>query len=399
MTSKLNEHAAFDTYQRVNANLASQLITNTCEKASGVFLWVTLVTMSLLEGLTEGENFTELQERLDSLPTDLEELFKKLLFSLEEQHLRRASQYLQIRRAYPFRMTLLDLCVADSDDAELALKPLGNDFQGDKGAANCELMCRRLNASCKGLLDLTKYPSKALEGQEVDYLHRTVKDYLWRTEIWKKICATTPDTFDLSLRLYNVIMAQVQVGLQKRGDNSSSAKITEMVKLARNARTNEPNWNNRLLDAADASLALRYQSDLSMLTWGQLTMCTDNFLDAVTADQTEALATEQLVSALRKYETFTAYPLEVKLQLQARNARLIEVLFRHEANPYFCWDRVLRREFPGVGIDLIMMFLNNGADARNDLLKDWLRNDKDGALTAFMKKKKKESSVWRYFRK
>ncbi|KAI2481590.1 NACHT domain containing protein [Pyrenophora tritici-repentis] len=54
-------------------------------KASGVFLWVTLVTDYLIDGLKDGEKLAQLQERLNVIPEDLEALFQKILTSTKEE--------------------------------------------------------------------------------------------------------------------------------------------------------------------------------------------------------------------------------------------------------------------------------------------------------------------------
>lgn len=74
VTSKLGGHLGFQAYQRLDQEFSTQLIENVCLKSSGVFLWVSLVTRSLLEGLSEGENLSSLQKRLDDLPPELEDL-------------------------------------------------------------------------------------------------------------------------------------------------------------------------------------------------------------------------------------------------------------------------------------------------------------------------------------
>ena len=62
---------------------ASQLIKQVTVKASGVFLWVYLVTQSLLEGLSDGEHLRDLQSRVESLPEDIEKLFGRMIDSLD----------------------------------------------------------------------------------------------------------------------------------------------------------------------------------------------------------------------------------------------------------------------------------------------------------------------------
>jgi hypothetical protein len=59
--------------QVIRKEVQQALIDNILEKASGVFLWVKLVVEEITIGLDDGDTGQELQERLDSLPPELED--------------------------------------------------------------------------------------------------------------------------------------------------------------------------------------------------------------------------------------------------------------------------------------------------------------------------------------
>ncbi len=63
---------------------AERLISEITDKAFDVFLWVRLVVASLLEGLRDGDNIRDLQERLMELPPDLGNLFSNILDHLNQ---------------------------------------------------------------------------------------------------------------------------------------------------------------------------------------------------------------------------------------------------------------------------------------------------------------------------
>jgi hypothetical protein len=74
-SSSLSDNLLFATLQRGDPNAASDLVENVSTKACSVLLYAILVIQSLLEGLTDGEQLSYLQKRLDSLPSDLAILF------------------------------------------------------------------------------------------------------------------------------------------------------------------------------------------------------------------------------------------------------------------------------------------------------------------------------------
>jgi hypothetical protein len=76
-------------------HLVQEIVT----KADGVFLWVTLVVRSLLDGLENRDTISDLQRRLRLLPADLEDLFNSMMKRIDSFYLSRASETLQILRA------------------------------------------------------------------------------------------------------------------------------------------------------------------------------------------------------------------------------------------------------------------------------------------------------------
>ncbi|OAG14750.1 hypothetical protein CC77DRAFT_917290, partial [Alternaria alternata] len=71
-----------DNYQELEdkETLGKELVQEIVSTANGVFLWVVLVVRSLQDGLCEADSITHLQQRLRKLPTNLEELFERILF-------------------------------------------------------------------------------------------------------------------------------------------------------------------------------------------------------------------------------------------------------------------------------------------------------------------------------
>lgn len=59
---------------------------NIVERAQGVFLWVMLMVNYLRGGLRNNDNYSDLLQRLNDLPADLEEYFKYMLQTIEDVH-------------------------------------------------------------------------------------------------------------------------------------------------------------------------------------------------------------------------------------------------------------------------------------------------------------------------
>jgi hypothetical protein len=236
VATELASSATFQLYEHTDPGFCSSIVKDVTERSEGVFLWVRLVTRSLLEGLQGGEKQSDLRKRLESLPTDLEELFEKILGSLDKWHTERASQLFQIYRGWttlpsPQHVsgtdidtegslpTLLDMSFADEDEPEYAISaPLGP-ISSEESNARAELMRRRLNACTKGLLEATTREVQDTSIVEVGLLHRTVKDYLQRPDVWKNICAAAPATFESSLRICNSHLMRLKLREPLTKDN------------------------------------------------------------------------------------------------------------------------------------------------------------------------------------
>ncbi|KAE9378243.1 hypothetical protein N431DRAFT_452364 [Stipitochalara longipes BDJ] len=194
-SANLSKNLGFNALKRGDLAAASELVDNVSMKACGVFLWVTLVVESLLEGLTDGERLSDLQKRLDSLPSDLEDLFWRILRSVDFE---RISQIFQIVQVSPNSISILRLSYADEDNPDflfnLPIKPLPRTAIDSRA----ELMRRRLNACCKGLLEPQGYDgfSKTDPQAIVAYLHRTVRDFIKKPDIWAELLSATGAAFD-----------------------------------------------------------------------------------------------------------------------------------------------------------------------------------------------------------
>lgn len=235
---------------------ASKLIRSITSKASGVFLWVVLAVDSLIKGLTDGDRVKDLEARLEELPEELEDLFRKMLHGLEGRYFQDAARLFQIHRAMKWhgfrgeaglRLPLLAYAFADEHGADLDRT---TNWPPTALSAKERFMIsismkRRINSRCNGLLEISDPPvmsretwstknkqldslisqaeagdlsvlaelnryGKALARTSVHYLHRTVKDYLEAPDTWRSIENNAPtkgdDYWVMSLCLGYVMM-------------------------------------------------------------------------------------------------------------------------------------------------------------------------------------------------
>lgn len=124
---KLGSHPYVRTLQRQNSMFFPQLRNELVRKASGVFLWITLVCRTLIQGFDNFDRPAELQQRITDLPEEPGELFEHMLKKISRPYRLYALSILQIYRAnYHLRGSEIDvLSFALADHHELDVSRLG----------------------------------------------------------------------------------------------------------------------------------------------------------------------------------------------------------------------------------------------------------------------------------
>lgn len=195
--SKLQQHAHWPLFS-ADGSRHEKLVEEITEKAQVVFLRVFLVTRSLFEGLTNSDALSALQMRIRQLPTDLEQYFRHMLSSVDP------FCYTQMANAFlaaPHTSSHFPLMLYSflDDLAEVPSSLFNLPFRGmerEDILFRHQQMRRRINGRCKGLLEVY-HDSRNVQsnpdiytGYRVDFLHRTVKDFLDTREMTDFILTT-----------------------------------------------------------------------------------------------------------------------------------------------------------------------------------------------------------------
>ncbi|KAK0705998.1 hypothetical protein B0T26DRAFT_603900, partial [Lasiosphaeria miniovina] len=202
---RLQEHPRWQ-YLEVPPEHRTWLVDQITERAAGVFLWVFLVTKELRSGLTEYDSFSDLERRLEAIPTDLEVFFRQILESVEPfYHGKMATTLLMALAArksasvelYAFQ----DLEHEDQHYAlKMPLRPLGD----DEASARQERVSRQLAGRCRGLLEVNSTTRR------VEFLHRTVVDFLRTNDMTNFLREKSARGFDASLVLLKAYVACIK---------------------------------------------------------------------------------------------------------------------------------------------------------------------------------------------
>lgn len=153
---RLQRDPKMERLETSNPNGARSLVRNIVTKANGVFLWVRIVTKSLLNGLRNWDDISDLQRRLDELPSDLNALYSHMLDRIEPLYFLQASKNFRIfdaASALNLRPTILELDLAVAADYSTAMAPTAVEPSDAELEYRCQRMNAHLKSRCEGLLE------------------------------------------------------------------------------------------------------------------------------------------------------------------------------------------------------------------------------------------------------
>ena len=200
--NKLVDRTDFIRYQQRDCR-CNAIIEEIVEKAQGVFLWVFLVVRSMAEGLDNADRFIDLQRRLRSFPADLDAYFRHILFSLDPIYREQTAHAFQVSLHTRRPLSLLNHWFLDREEEqegfaiEMKIDVLSQDNLLSRNAE----MRTRLNGRCKGLLEVSSF-------DRVDFLHRTVKDFLLAEDMQRLLVAWTHGQFNVHLAICRMRLAE-----------------------------------------------------------------------------------------------------------------------------------------------------------------------------------------------
>ena len=172
---------------------ADALIAEITNKAQGVFLWVFLVVRSFINGLQNSDRICDLERRLRAFPSDLNDFFKHILLSLEDVYRVQTARAFRVAMEALRPMSVISYWYLDMEesDPDFAVKMPKQGLTLNQIEFMHEEMGKRLNGRCKGLLEITNIGTTETtikaHDYRVDFLHRTVKDFLQTSTVHQLI--------------------------------------------------------------------------------------------------------------------------------------------------------------------------------------------------------------------
>ena len=251
----LEENPAFQMLRSDNEEVY-QLVHEIVEKANGVFLWVYLVVRSLVEGLQNADRIFDLKRRLREFPSDLNEFFRHILDSLDPIYKAQVVRGFEAALATSLPLSLVHFWYLDREEEEgreYALRiPIRSLSQSNltavhRSEARAKIMTRRINGRFKGLLEVTREVSKISNNEDkaiqpgpvvtdlidnqskVDFLHRTVRDFLYTSECQQILSSWTPQAFEVNYSLSLAYLADLKELLGAEWFDSLYSRVKDLI--------------------------------------------------------------------------------------------------------------------------------------------------------------------------
>lgn len=214
---KLGEHSYIHNLIAMGSiSESEELISEIVQKAMGVFLWVVLACRSLLDGFAAYDRMSELRQRIDELPPQLEDLFRLMLERVDRRYRFESAKLLRLcyensASSGSIPLPTIGLALLDEFNLDPAMMPRMQDLTMSQMADKCTTLEGRLRSRCGGLLEINlelsitpadsdpssqvcfcgqinRQRHNRVVDSTVGFMHRTVFEFLDTDGVWDIDC-------------------------------------------------------------------------------------------------------------------------------------------------------------------------------------------------------------------
>ncbi|KAJ4012547.1 hypothetical protein NW752_008246 [Fusarium irregulare] len=163
-----------------NANFHNRLCDEIADRANGVWLWVRLVLRDLMLALKRKENQRKLQSILNDLPKDLNEYFERIILRVNPLYQMEMARtlLLTVFEVQPLPLYAFYLLDEEIGDEDYAIKAAIAEIPPQKVAKVDEEWQVKIHERGRDLLVVNQCQHPIFLDRPVDFLHRTVRDFL-----------------------------------------------------------------------------------------------------------------------------------------------------------------------------------------------------------------------------
>lgn len=217
-------------------------------KAQGVFLWLALALKSVIRGLEQGDNFDDIQQRIEHLPGDLDRLYTDMwnrlnedkpiyretaarIFRLVLAHRRIYDLHRETWRRQHHELSLRILAIAMNLGAQQTIVDEKSKIEGLNIGELSQKMQQAVEVRCAGMLELVELRRGK---PTVRFIHKTAYDYLTTTEVGMNILeGDTAPLCEVYLGIARALLiesfiAQTETAYHEKANNILGQIITSL---------------------------------------------------------------------------------------------------------------------------------------------------------------------------
>ncbi|PSN61523.1 hypothetical protein BS50DRAFT_504460 [Corynespora cassiicola Philippines] len=226
------------------------IISDISEWSNGVWLWVYLVTREIRREVDRGERIDTLRKIVDEFPSDLEKFFDRMIRKIKPRYKEQMAQIflIAIEELQPlplYAFALLEQERTEPHFGQYAIKGEIKPFPENEIVLMYEGLKSRLQNRCGDLLVVDSGPHPTCLSHSVDFLHRTVRDFL-RDNYHQELRKYLKTEFDPLISLCNISLALLKGSYIKKFREPESIKMVigltdELLYYAREAERRNDN--------------------------------------------------------------------------------------------------------------------------------------------------------------
>lgn len=195
---------------------SSDLVDQIVRNAQGVFLWVRIVVSNLLRGLSNDDSLPDLHRRLQSFPTNLKAYFQHMFDSIDDFYREETAEILLIclEGIQPLSLLALWFYEQEKITSGYALRAERKSLSSADVIAVFESIHKRINARGQDLLVIEADTMNSGYQEHLMYTvrfsHRTVKDFLSKPDMLRKLTSWKSKDFDARAALCKATLAMIK---------------------------------------------------------------------------------------------------------------------------------------------------------------------------------------------
>jgi hypothetical protein len=354
---------------RAKDSRCKEVVQEVITKAHGVFLLVILVIRQLIKSLENGDSVSDLERRLDEMPPELEDYLQHMLDRIDVFYRKQTAQILLLRLRSRSAPPLLGFLVLDQEDL-LAARLAGPERVNADDIDKMEDKLRKqIRGRCQDLLEV----STGITGRaEVEFLHRTVRDFLYTKEIANVFHGRAGEDFDATETLCRACVVSI-----RRLEPGDWAKVplSQLGTCVRDIKRGNPeaSWDLLAPFHDDLNGAIREQSRDD----GRSSLDIENLL------RHRRIPERDRFISFAVQDGFTTY-VERCLQLNPQ-------LLKDRDPPLLCFALYSLRygfmpptyDHPLLKLNMVLMLLQHGADPNAHVTISNGGRQKDSSVTAW----------------